>query len=343
MHYRKWCHKYIAVLIFCAVIGVTYSCSRPDQPLEFPFDHGPHFDVVNEWWYFTGEVETEGGKTLGFECAIFKRLVPTGNDFAYLGHLAVSDPETSQHFFAEVATLPPVAGIEEGKTEIAVNSFYYRFSEPQGFTIKAAAGNLSVDLSLTPVLEVLPHGEDGSIIMGDGKPSYYYSFTHLSTTGTISVNGSEYAIAYGRTWMDHQWGNFTVLGMKWDWFSLRLDDGGALMLFHFRDAFDRTTRTNWTYQSGAGKVEYGKQFSLQAARIYKEESGHSAYPVDWTIEVPDLDGVFKVTPLFDAQSLYDVMTPDYWEGLCSVEGTLAGEKAAGSAYVELTGYEDKKR
>ena len=33
------------------------------------------------------------------------------------------------------------------------------------------------------------------------------------------------------------------------------------------------------------------------------------------------------------------MTPDYWEGLCSVAGTMAGKEVNGSAYVELTGYE----
>jgi predicted secreted hydrolase len=33
------------------------------------------------------------------------------------------------------------------------------------------------------------------------------------------------------------------------------------------------------------------------------------------------------------------MTPDYWEGLCSVAGIMAGKEVHGAAYVELTGYE----
>ena len=72
--------------------------------------------------------------------------------------------------------------------------------------------------------------------MGDGRSSYYYSFTNLATAGMLTVNTTEYTIASGRTWMDHQWGNYTVLGMKWDWFSLRLDDGSSLMLFQFRES-----------------------------------------------------------------------------------------------------------
>jgi predicted secreted hydrolase len=326
-----------AVLIISLLF--VFSCDVPQRPLDFPFDHGPHFNAVNEWWYFTGKVMTADDKTLGFEFTIFKRWVPGSNSFAYLGHLAVSNPETSEHMFNEVPTSPPVSGIEEGKAELVINNFSYRFSEAEGFSVKAETETLAVDLSLTPLFDVLPHGNDGTIIMGDGRISYYYSFTNLATSGTISVNGTEYAVVSGRTWMDHQWGNFTVLGMKWDWFSLRFDDDSALMLFQFRNRLDTVTRANWSYQSGNGSMLYGEEFAAQVLRTYTEEKGHSTYPVDWIINVPDLEAELRVRPLFDAQSLYDVMTPDYWEGLCSVEGTMQSRAVAGAAYVELTGYE----
>lgn len=334
---RKFLIKY-AVLLACLI--AVECCAVPDRPLDFPFDHGPHFDSMVEWWYFTGETQTEEGKTLGFEFTIFKQWIPGLNDYAYLGHLAVSDPEISEHFFTEVPTLPPVSDIEEGKTEIKINKFSYAFSESEGFTIEAEAGNLSVDLSLVPTRDVLPHGENGIIVMGDGINSYYYSFTNLSTDGTISVNGSEYDISSGRTWMDHQWGNYSLFGMIWDWFSLRLEDGGALMLFQFRDIFDNVVRSGWTYRSGTGSVEHGEEFSVQATRFYEDED--ATYPIDWIVEVPGIDANFLITPLFDEQSFYDVMTPRYWEGLCSVEGTVSDEVVNGSAYVELTGYEDNK-
>jgi predicted secreted hydrolase len=282
---------------------------------------------------------TTEGKTLGFEFTIFKRQMPGLNDFAYLGHLAVSDPETAEHIFNEVPTSPPVSGIEEGKAEIAVNSFSYRFTESEHIIIKGETKNLAVDLALTPVLDVLPHGKDGTIVMGDGRISYYYSFTNLATSGSISINGTEYLVESGRTWMDHQWGNFTVLGMKWDWFSFRCDDGSAVMLFQFRNGLERVTRSNWSYQSAEGSAIYGEKFSAQPLRLYTEDKGHSTYPVDWQIEVPGLDAELRVVPLFDAQSLYNVMTPDYWEGLCSVNGTMQGKAIGGAAYVELTGYE----
>jgi hypothetical protein len=43
-------------------------------------------------------------------CAVCVRL-----HFSFLGHLALSDPESAEHRFVEKATRGPVADIEEGK------------------------------------------------------------------------------------------------------------------------------------------------------------------------------------------------------------------------------------
>ena len=75
-------------------------------------------------------------------------------------------------------------------------------------------------------------------------------------------------------------------------------------------------------------------------RQYEDEQADCTYPVDWTLSIPELNAVFFVKPLFDEQSLYGVTTPPYWEGLCSVEGTLDNKTMGGSAYVELCGYEN---
>lgn len=326
------------VLFTIFIILIITSYGEEALPLEFPFDQGPHFDARSEWWYFTGEVVTIERKTLGFECTIFKERVSRRKGFAFIGHVAVSDPENAEHVFSETITSLPVPDIEEGKPVININDFSYTFSETEGFRVRGKGENLSVDVILYPLTEVLLHGEDGIIVMGDGRESYYYSYTNLATTGSIMLKGIKYSIASGRTWMDHQWGNFTVFGVLWDWFSLRFDDGGALMLFRFRNIFDNTVRSNWTYMSEAGEVYYGKHFNMRAKRTYTDEQGNCTYPVDWTVKVSNLDAFFAVTPLFDAQALYDVTIPNYWEGLCSVEGNIAEKKITGSAYVELTGY-----
>jgi predicted secreted hydrolase len=330
----------ISTTVIIALVCIVNGCSVQERPLDFPYDHGPHLDSLVEWWYFTGEIVTSEGQTLGFEFTIFRGWDCTYLDFIYLGHLAISNPMTAEHTFVEVKTTPPVAGIEEGIPEIKISNFSYVFSETKGFIIKADAGNMAVDLTLSPSTDVLPHGEEGIIEMGDGMSCYYYSFTNLQTAGKISINNSEHSLSSGRTWMDHQWGIFTPYGVIWDWFSLRLEDGSGLMLFQFRDSSDHVVRSNWSYQPHTGSVTYGEEFSLRATRTYEDEKGNCTYPIDWIVEVADIDAHFQVEPLFDEQSIYDVTTPNYWEGLCSVEGTIGDTPVRGSAYVELTGYEN---
>ena len=319
------------------VLLAATGCKGPDE-LHFPADHGPHFDSRNEWWYFTGTAVDDNGTTLGFECTIFKFHILGKKEFSYLGQVAVSDPMTKDYVYNATLTRPPVEGISEGIPRISVTDFAYDFSDNQTIFISASSDNASLDLALAPSENVLLHGHDGAITMGDGLRSYYYSFTNLETSGAISFKGRDYVITTGRTWMDHQWGNFTAFGDIWDWFSLRLDDGGALMLFHFRNIFGRTARTNWTYRSAAGDVIYGNLCGVQSHRTYEDSTGACTFPLDWTISIPDLNAEFIVQPLFDSQIFFSAMTPDYWEGLCSVTGSINGAAATGSAYVELTGY-----
>jgi len=329
-------YRYTLLGLFAAV--VLGACAPEGRVLEFPFDHGPHFDAHNEWWYFTGYVLTAEGEPIGFEATIFKRYISPEKGFACLGHIAVSLPATREHLYTETVTSPPVTGMQEGVAELEVNNFYYQFSDAGEITVKAQGEQCALEVTLQPLTEVLLHGTDGTITMGDGLPSYYYSFPSLATAGTITVRGETSAIVSGRTWMDHQWGNFTFVGMRWDWFSLRLDDGGSLMLFHFRDGNDGQVSSVWTYRSASGAEIRGSTADINAGRRYIDDNQTCIYPVDWTITVPDLDASFTVQPLFDAQALYSDITPDYWEGLCAVTGGIGTAAIPGSAYVELTGY-----
>ncbi len=342
MHFKTLYSNYRQMLL-CSLLYSFFtviSCNRIETPLEFPRDHGPHLEDRSEWWYFTGEVFTSRGETLGFEFTIFKRWIFSYDSFVYLGHCAVSEPADARHVFAETITYPPVAGIAEAVPEISINGFSYAFTESGSIHIKAGTEDISLALILRPARNVLLHGEDGVVLMGDGLESGYYSFTNLATTGTITVNNFQHTIISGRTWMDHQWGDFTRLAAMWDWFSLRFNDGGAFMLTQHRNVRENVMSAHWTYRSADGTVYYGENFRVETARMFTDENAQCTYPLDWTVEVPELDAVLFITPLFDEQSLYGVMTPSYWEGLCTVEGTINNQTLNGSAYVELCGYED---
>ncbi len=329
------------IVTFFIVSALRTRYEDVKKPFTFPKDHGLHF-VYAEWLYFTGVVKTDTGKEFGYEMTIFQmgKVRWYLMDFAYVGHVAISDLDEKKHYLGEY--IAPLYSIkpDPSKPEVNIGNFTYAFHDPNGFAITADSNGIKLNLKLKSKQGVLLHGEDGGILMGDDRESAYYSFTDLATEGTVSYNGREHRVVSGRTWMDHQWGNFRIPGMHWDWFSMRFDDGGALMLFNIRDPKDKPHRFEWTYRAPDGTVKYGSSAEMSAARKWRDDAGKATYPVDWTITIKDLDAKFSVKTLFDAQSIHHVKTPSYWEGLCSVEGTIGGRPVKGKNYTEMTFYND---
>ncbi len=61
------------------------------------------------------------------------------------------------------------------------------------------------------------------------KNNYYFSFTHLRATGTISFGGKTYRV-HGETWMDHEYGNFGAADHPIHWIlqDLQLKNGWSV-------------------------------------------------------------------------------------------------------------------
>jgi predicted secreted hydrolase len=149
----------------------------------------------------------------------------------------------------------------------------------------------------------------------------------LPINGTLRIGDQQHTIIGGRMWMDRQWGDWTGAGQAWDWFSLRFDDGGALMLFQFRDVNQVVVGGNWTFRDKDGLVYYDSDFKVVAKRMFR------IYPIDWTISLPSLDAEFEVKPLYDDQTFTGL-----WEGLCDVSGRVGTSRLTGHAFVELNNY-----
>ena len=303
-----------------------------DNGIAFPQDHCFHANA-NEWVYFSGKVTLDGTRELGLMFTIFQ-LTGRGGGYTYPVLLGLCDLEENKFYRAQLFSQAGMAGVTaEGYPSIQSGDSAFVWSDPENLHLSSAletldSVRLSLELDLSPTREVLLHGEDGFIPMGDGLPSGYYSLTNLAPSGgTIAIDGQQHSVTGGRIWMDHQWGDWTSAGYYWDWFSLRLDNVGALMLFQFRNAGDEVVGGNWTYRDQDGRVRYGTDFQVTAQRRFK------IYPLDWTLTIPSLQAEFRVSPLFDDQGF-----PGLWEGLCGVSGRVGEEPLTGHAFVELTGY-----
>jgi predicted secreted hydrolase len=248
--------------------------------------------------------------------------------------LGISDPQRSRFYSARISAQGGTAGsTADGLPAIDAGDSDFIWDPADNLyvasTTRTSDGTrISVEMDMRPTKEILAHGQDGYIPMGDGIPSGYYSLTNLlPTQGTLAIGDRQYTITGGRIWMDRQWGDWTGAGYAWDWFSMRFDDGGALMVFQFRNARDEAVRGNWTYRDVDGQVTYGTDLHVVAKRTF------GRYPVDWTVTLPSLDAEFDVSPLFDDQTFTGL-----WEGLCDVRGRVGSTELDGQAFVELSAY-----
>jgi len=327
---------------------------RPLPPIAFTSgDHFPHRGARIEWWYFTSILTTPKRKApVGLEVTFF--TVRTLVD-SVIVHAAVTDVEGQKFSFAGMVLPVHIPYTSDAQTVIALLGNQVEFNEDtNSLVINTHLRGLQVHCCCA-IRDVMAQGA-GSILEMQNSPgdaSYYFTLPNMTTEGTIVLNGESLPVT-GLTWHDHQWGNFNVVNLKWDWFSLRFDaDDLYIMLFNF----DR-----WGTTYGAGNVyRHGrtmrvKRFEVRASDICVAWNGIT-YPIDWELRIfesPEASTPFMsahVKPVLKEQFLSSLITPDYWEGLCTVHGEiltpidLDGARFVdrkildGFAYVELTGYE----
>ena len=145
----------------------------------------------------------------------------------------------------------------------------------------------------------------------------------------------------GGGWLDREWSTSALgTGLEgWDWFSLDLSDGRALMLFRLRredgtrDPYDSGT---WVTGPGESRRLAGDDFEIEVTDRWRSPDGAAEYPSGWRLRLPAEDLVLEVEPRVRDQELR--LSVRYWEGAVEVRGTSHGTPVSGLGYVELTGY-----
>jgi predicted secreted hydrolase len=337
-----------------------FRSAEPGYRYQFPRDHGTHDDFRTEWWYYTGHLTAENGRRFGYQVTFFRRGVEPDRVGAnpsrwairqlYLAHVALTDLDRKQFRYAEKASRAGLgkAGAEAGRLRVWVDRWSVEASASphEHHRLQAAAGEFSLDLTVTPEKPPVVHGERGVSRKGSAPPqaSHYYSFPRLATAGTLTVNGERLAMQ-GTSWMDHEFGSGDLGDdiAGWDWFSVQLSDNTELMLYRLR----RSDGTVAPVSSGTAILPDGRTRHLSATDIQvdvldhwvsRSSGGH--YPSRWRMAVPALDLSLDLRPLLANQELTTTRSTQvtYWEGAVEVSGHLRGGPVSGQGYVELTGY-----
>ena len=331
------------------------------RPFDFPTDYGPHPGFKTEWWYYTGNLETQGGEHFGYQFTIFRfALTPPDTILSardsgwatnqlFMAHFALSDVDGEQFYAFERFSrgAAGLAGAQADPYRIWLEDWSVA-SEDTSFPmhIQAAQEEGAIDLTLNTSLPAVLQGERGLDQKGPepGNASYYYSFPHLITEGTITVEGKTFAVQ-GLSWKDHEWST-SALGTEqigWDWFSLQLSNGQSLMYYQLRrrDGMPSPFTSGVLVQpDGATRPLDADDVQLDVLDTWTSPRG-GTYPARWQVRVQSADLNLTITPYLPDQEL-DVSVR-YWEGAVRIEGTVAGTTVTGSGYVELTGYADGQR
>ncbi|HLX63676.1 MAG TPA: lipocalin-like domain-containing protein [Planctomycetota bacterium] len=367
----KWRLVFAVLLAFAVRInGEDFKQALAPRPFSFPADHASHAGYQTEWWYVTGNIKDEHNRAFGYQFTIFRRAVAPQSamvrgrtsdwaaDDHFLLHLAISDVDGQHYESAEslergvlgLAGATDAASVAADAPPVRVWTKDSEFTRTKnGWTLKASAEKIAVDLelieTLPPVLHGLP-GEEGLSRKGPnpGQASYYYSVPRLNTYGSLSIDGKTFKIVSGLSWMDHEFGSNQLSPDQagWEWFSIHLDNGESLMLYVLRNKDGSIEpRSSGTWIGADGKAAHLalSDFELAPGRVWKSLRSGADYTVEWTLKIPSHHAVLHLRAAQDDQEFHSEKSAgmNYYEGAARIDGTLGERKISGEGYLEITG------
>ena len=334
--------------------------ARATEPraFAFPGDHGAHPAFRTEWWYFTGNLETAGGRHFGFELTFFRyALAPPAEarqdgsawrtDQVWMAHFAITDTEGRRFFARERITRQALglAGATSEPLRVWVEDWDAAGAGGGGeLTLQLAARDDDLGLALR-LAATVPHVAQGDRGVdrkgaGVGNASYYYSVPRLAAEGTVTVEGESFAVG-GLAWLDREWSTSSLdPGTEgWDWFALHLSDSSSLMFYRLRTVNGEAS----AYSSGTLVRADGTRTALGSDDValtvldaWTSDATGVRYPVAWRMTVPMAGLTLDVRPRLPNQELN--LSVRYWEGAVHAEGRGPDGPLSAEGYLELAGY-----
>ncbi|WP_153912743.1 lipocalin-like domain-containing protein [Shewanella sp. TC10] len=331
-----------------------YDSVTSGYQFSFPDDHLSHDNFRQEWWYLTANMQTQSGEKLGIQWTQFRIALAANNsqqntehnsDWAtsqmYMSHAAITSK--SHHLAAEKWSRghPNLADVSADPFTVKLDNWQW-VSETTGLfpaTLSVATDEFSYQLSLTSDAPMQLQGDKGfSIKSADAAvASYYYSQPFIELSGTITRNGKQELVT-GKAWLDREWSSqfLTKAQQGWDWFSIRLDDGSALMVFQLRGADENTPAfysARRMFADGSGRNISSAQSldDISMTPLSWQQTDSGKYPTSWQLAITSEQIDVTINAL-NPDSNMPLSIP-YWEGPISVIGSHSGD-----GYMELTGY-----
>jgi predicted secreted hydrolase len=340
----------IAAAGIVAASSISAYAKLPYFPVSFPRDDAAHHENVpypvtnfTEWWYFNGKLVSAEGRKFAYFVAVFHLDMPEAKRSSASMRAAVlmvqiTDIDRQKVYGNTMIYTDDDAIFSSKELNIQLSNDLSLWSNGQSYYLTEAmqpnkGPALKFNLAFTPTKAPLLINKNGLIDMWDDTNSYYYSNTRLKTMGTIQIDNDVYSVNPddSSSWMDHQWGDFTLNTDKaqWIWTSSQLDNGMDLSVFELINP--DTKEPIW----GLANVimpdnsrAYTRQIKITPSMAY---GGNSKYPLSYQVAVKPLH--LQLT--LDAMAR-DQNSNGFWEGIHDVTGLYKGNVVKGYAFVENT-------
>ncbi|KAA3652476.1 MAG: carotenoid 1,2-hydratase [Proteobacteria bacterium] len=324
----------------------------PGRAFDFPADHLPHPDFRIEWWYLTANLKDAAGRHWGLQWTLFRQAMSPATDTAgwdsnqmWMAHAAITTPDGHRHEqrFARGGVGQAEVRLENGRFAAWLDDWSLIGSGAGMLPgrLRFTVGEAVVDMQLASDTPPVLQGQGGySQKSAQGQASYYYSQPHIAVSGTVSVDGQATELT-GTGWLDREWSSQPLADNQqgWDWFSLHLADGHALMVYRLRhDDGQHWLSGSWVGPDGTARTLAADEIALTVLDTRRVRTPSTAdpavtrdLPLAWRVSLPGLDRHWTVRALIDDQWMGGRFP--YWEGV-----VLVDEGAGGVGYLELTGY-----
>ena len=326
-----------------------YAQVTPGRAFQFPADHLPHDEFRIEWWYVTANLQDEQGLDYGVHWTLFRQTMSTeanpggwSSNQLWMAHAALHTPDGHlyQQRFAR-------GGIGQAGVAITDNGFFNAWLDdwellgegpvPFPGQLRFALHNNTIQLRLNTQTPWVLQGDRGYSVKSErGQASYYYSQPHIEVSGKLISKGQTITLS-GQGWLDREWSSQPLAEDQsgWDWISLHLDDGHALMVYRLRqDDGAHWLSGSWIRPDGQSTTLSKSDISIEPLRYYEVQTDKKekrSLPLEWHVKLINKGLQWKVSAL-SKDNWLDTAFP-YWEGPVRAQGS-----STGVGYLELTGY-----
>jgi predicted secreted hydrolase len=165
--------------------------------------------------------------------------------------------------------------------------------------------------------------------------SHYYSQPFINVSGEVFWQNKWQKVT-GNAWFDREWGSQMLAEDQqgWDWFSLRLNENTALMVYRIRSDLKDYLYGSIMRRDGTIKTLSSSDISLtqiKANTKQKSSDDHSRYPERFAIAITQDNIDIEVSVINNKQIMRFGI--EYFEGMVTFSGSHQGQ-----GFLEMTGY-----